>query len=84
MKALHTQLRERRRAMHLTQLQAARLAGISRRRYAGIERGESTTLETLHDVAAVLGCSVTVTLKIRKSDCIDLSAQPKKNIFQKT
>lgn len=57
-------LRQRRRAFHLTQLQVARLAGISRRRYAGIERGESTSLQTLHDVAAVLGCSVTVTLTL--------------------
>lgn len=57
-------LRQRRRALHLTQLQTARLAGISRRRYAGIERGESTTLETLHDVAAVLGYSVTVTVTL--------------------
>lgn len=59
MKALHTQLRERRREMHLTQQEVADKAGISRRRYVGIEKGESTTVETMQAIAKAIGTHLT-------------------------
>lgn len=59
MKALHTQLRALRKAQHLTQQEVAGKAGISRRRYVGIEKGESTTVETMQAIAKAIGTHLT-------------------------
>lgn len=59
MKDLHTRLRELRRAQHLTQAEVAKRAGISRRRYVGIEKGESTTVVTLQAIARAIGTQLT-------------------------
>ena len=67
MKALHTQLRERRKAQHLTQAEVAKRAGISRRRYVGIEKGESTTVETMQAIGEVLGLRLTFSVTVRIS-----------------
>lgn len=67
MKALHTQLRERRRAMHLTQAEVARRVGLSRRAYVGIEHGAGTTVATMQAIGEVLGLRLTFSVTVRIS-----------------
>ena len=67
MKALHTTLRERRRAMHLTQEEVARRVGLSRRAYVGIEHGAGTTVATMQAIGEVLGLRLTFSVTVRIS-----------------
>lgn len=54
------ELKERRKALGMTQQQVAERCGMSRENYARIERGAaSTTLATLQRVADALGLRVT-------------------------
>ncbi len=64
MRKIGTQIKERRKSLHITQLELADLAGVSINTVVAVERGQGDPkISTYSSICDVLGLDLTVSLK---------------------